>query len=162
VPVPGVRPRSASARSLAVVVDHEPSHRADASVLDLGVSQSDCLKSPRSQSAKMERTRSRFEDGTPKVRLLRDTERTMPEKSRTPDPVELTRRMFEAAMARFSDTVVLTIKTLAGRLAGGREPIQPADAYVFNIEAGRDVRWTTYQDIDNARAAAERLAAERG
>jgi hypothetical protein len=51
----------------------------------------------------------------------------MPEKSRTPDPVELTRRMFEAAIARFSDTVVLTIKTLAGRLAGGGEPIQHAE-----------------------------------
>jgi hypothetical protein len=58
--------------------------------------------------------------------------------------------------------VVLTINHQIARPVGVSGQVERYDAYVFLFEAGVFVRWTAYPDIDEARAAAERLAEERG
>jgi hypothetical protein len=47
-------------------------------------------------------------------------------------------------------------------LPGGGGSLRLHDAYVFLFEDGLIARHTAYRDIDEARAAAERLAEERG
>ena len=49
-----------------------------------------------------------------------------------------------------------------GRVVGTSGSVQLRYASVINWSDGLIVRNTTYTDIDEARAAAERLAAERG
>ncbi len=49
-----------------------------------------------------------------------------------------------------------------GRPAGSTGHVTTRQAYVFVLVAGSVARMTVYSDIDEARAAAERLAEERG
>jgi ketosteroid isomerase-like protein len=58
--------------------------------------------------------------------------------------------------------VVLTINHQIARPVGVSGHVELNDAYVLVFDAGALVRWTAYSDIDEARAAAERLAEERG
>ena len=57
--------------------------------------------------------------------------------------------------------IVLVINTLLGRLPGSREPLRQHNAYLFQLQDRLIVRWTAFMNIDEARAAAERLAEER-
>ena len=59
---------------------------------------------------------------------------------------------------RLGENVILTINTQMARLPGGSGVVRLHDAYVFVFEDSLIVRWTAYRDIDEARAAAERLA----
>ena len=63
---------------------------------------------------------------------------------------------------RFGENVILTINTQMARLPGSSGFVRPHDAYVFLFEDGLIARHTPYQNINQARAAAERLAKERG
>jgi ketosteroid isomerase-like protein len=63
---------------------------------------------------------------------------------------------------RLGENVILTINTQTARLPGGSGSVRLHDAYVFLFEDGLIARHTAYRDIDEARAAAERLAEERG
>ena len=63
---------------------------------------------------------------------------------------------------RLDENVILTINTQMARLPGSSGFVRLHDAYVFLFEDSLIVRWTAYRDIDEARAAAERLADERG
>jgi len=58
--------------------------------------------------------------------------------------------------------VIFTVNTQVARPTGSSGDVRLHDAYVFICEDSRIVRWTAYQNIDQARAAAERLAEERG
>jgi ketosteroid isomerase-like protein len=59
--------------------------------------------------------------------------------------------------------VVLTINHQIARPVGVSGQVELNDAYVLLFsEAGVLVRWTAYSDIDEARAAAQRLAESRG
>jgi ketosteroid isomerase-like protein len=58
--------------------------------------------------------------------------------------------------------VVLSISHQTARPVGVSGEVVRSDAYLFLFEAGGCVRWTAYPDIDEGRAAAERLAEERG
>ena len=60
------------------------------------------------------------------------------------------------------EDAVLVINTLFGRLPGSAEPLRQHNAYLFQFQDGLIVRWTTFMDIGNAYAVAERLAKERG
>jgi hypothetical protein len=60
------------------------------------------------------------------------------------------------------DAVVLTISTQVARLLGSSEHVRQHNAFVFRFDHRMVERWTSYGDIDEARAAAERLAEERG
>jgi ketosteroid isomerase-like protein len=144
---------------------------------------------------------------------LRDTARTMPDESTTPDLVELTRRQFEFAdrgdwdailetyahdavwelrqgatfegvdairelwvdyfsayeefeveteeILDFGNGVILAVNKQKARLVGSASHIQTREAFLYTWERGVVVRVTMYTDIDEARAAAERLAEER-
>jgi ketosteroid isomerase-like protein len=63
---------------------------------------------------------------------------------------------------RFGENVILTINTQMARLPGSSGFVRLHDAYVFLFEDGLIARHTPYQNINQARAAAERLAKERG
>jgi ketosteroid isomerase-like protein len=60
------------------------------------------------------------------------------------------------------DGVILTINRQKARPVDSSGHVHRHDAWVFLGEEGMIVRWTAYPDIDEARAAAERLAEERG
>jgi limonene-1,2-epoxide hydrolase len=62
---------------------------------------------------------------------------------------------------RLGENVILTINTQTARLPDSSGFVRLHDAYVFLFEDSLIVRWTAYRDIDEARAAAERLAEER-
>src|SRR5947209_1261034 len=62
---------------------------------------------------------------------------------------------------RLGENVILTINTQMARLPGSSGFVRLHDAYVFLFEDSLIGRWTAYPDIDEARAAAERLAHER-
>jgi ketosteroid isomerase-like protein len=64
-------------------------------------------------------------------------------------------------ITRLGETVVLTINTQAARLAGSSGHLRLLNAFVLRFEDTLVARWTVYRDIDQARAAAERLAQER-
>jgi ketosteroid isomerase-like protein len=49
-----------------------------------------------------------------------------------------------------------------GRMKGSDAYVEARNAWVSLWNEGRMVRWTSYADTDKARAAAERLARERG
>ena len=152
---------------------------------------------------------------TPRCRT-RDTHSDMPEESTTPDPVELTRTVFEIGNRRDLDAlvgfwspdyvwdlspmglgvyvgasairgffedwqgayeefeaepveihdlgngVVFAVISQNARPVGSRGHVQFRYAAVAVWDAGLAVRTTNYSDLDEARAAAERLAEERG
>ena len=136
----------------------------------------------------------------------------MPQEATSPDLVELTRRLFEAAnrqdfdaalefyvphalwrgtvddaegvaairdlwvsyfsafeelrvilddVVDFGDGIILVDSRHVGRLLGGAA-LTERRAFVFEFVDGRVVKATDYVDFDDARADAERLAAERG
>ena len=58
--------------------------------------------------------------------------------------------------------VILTVQLTRGRPPGTTSYVENWEAFVVVVEDGRIVRTTNYSDIDEARAAAERLAQERG
>jgi ketosteroid isomerase-like protein len=58
--------------------------------------------------------------------------------------------------------VVLSVTHQTARPVGISGQVRRSDAYVFLFDAGACVRWTAYPDIEEGRAAAERLAKERG
>jgi hypothetical protein len=58
--------------------------------------------------------------------------------------------------------VLFTVNQQVARPTGSSGNVRLHDAYVFICEESRIVGWTAYQSIDEARAAAERLAQERG
>jgi hypothetical protein len=113
---------------------------------------------------------------------------TMAEESTTPDLVALTRRQFDAvnrrdmdaAMSRFPpdgvyDTspdgldvldlghgIVFSLVRQTARPAKGTGHLQRREAYVLEWVEDLIRRTTVYTDIDEGRAAAERLAEERG
>jgi len=61
------------------------------------------------------------------------------------------------------DGVVLAVVTQEGRPVGVDGQVHQREGWAFYWSAdGRIVRLTTHADIDEARAASERLAAERG
>ena len=63
---------------------------------------------------------------------------------------------------RLGENVILTINTQTARLPGSGGFVRLHDAYVFLFEDGLIARHTPYRYTDEARAAAERLAEERG
>ena len=72
---------------------------------------------------------------------------------------------WEAVMAEvleLDNGVVFTVNQQVARPTGSSGNVRLHDAYVFICENSRIVLWTAYQDIDEAHAAAERLAEERG
>jgi len=58
--------------------------------------------------------------------------------------------------------VVLTIYHQEGRPVGGNNYVRVSSAFVGEFVGGMAMRGTVYADIDEARAAAERLAETRG
>ena len=90
----------------------------------------------------------------------------MAEESTTADVVELQKRLTDAANRRDGDAV------MALYAPDGVWGMSPMGMGVYEVELryaaasvwdeGRVVRLTNYGDIDEARAAAERLAEERG
>jgi ketosteroid isomerase-like protein len=58
--------------------------------------------------------------------------------------------------------VVLSVLRESGRLVGGKGRVEQRVAHVIATANGRIERQTHYTDITEARAAAERLAEERG
>jgi ketosteroid isomerase-like protein len=58
--------------------------------------------------------------------------------------------------------VALAVLRHDGRPVGSTGQVSTRQAYVFVLVAGLIARMTVYADIDEARAAAERLAEERG
>jgi ketosteroid isomerase-like protein len=85
------------------------------------------------------------------------------------------RRLFENWIDAFEDFeieaeevldlgngVVFAVLRQSVRPFGGSEHVPLRAAWVYEWAAGMVVRVTTYRDIDEARAAAERLAEERG
>jgi hypothetical protein len=90
----------------------------------------------------------------------------MPEESTTPDLVELTRGLFEAADRRDFDAigngVILTVVIQTARPVGSSGEVRLRYAMVGAWTESLIVSLTNYGDIDEARAAAERLAEERG
>jgi len=72
---------------------------------------------------------------------------------------------WEAVMAEvleLDNGVVFTVNQQVARPTGSSGNVRLHDAYVFICEDSKIVRWTVYQNIDEARAVAERLAEERG
>jgi hypothetical protein len=65
-------------------------------------------------------------------------------------------------IVRLGEGAVLTISTQVARLVGGSESFRLHNGHIFRFEDELVVRVTVYHDIDEARAAAERLAKERG
>ena len=61
----------------------------------------------------------------------------------------------------FGNGVILANNRHVGRLIGGAA-LAERRAFVYEFVGGRVVKTTDYTDIDQARAAAERLAQERG
>ena len=57
--------------------------------------------------------------------------------------------------------VVFAPQVVTGRYAGSTTAVQLRNAVVYEFKQGFVVRSSTYVDIDEARAAAERLAEER-
>ena len=57
--------------------------------------------------------------------------------------------------------VVYTVNDQHARLVGSTGAVRLRDAWVCDFVEGQQVRLTVYPDIDEARAAAERLAEER-
>jgi hypothetical protein len=70
--------------------------------------------------------------------------------STTPDAVEFTRRLYK------------TVSIQTGRPVSSSGDVQIRFAAVHTWAEGLIVRITTYGDVDEARAAAERLAESRG
>jgi ketosteroid isomerase-like protein len=71
---------------------------------------------------------------------------------------------FEMDLREVSDLgggVVFTVQLTRGRPRGTNAYVEGWEAYVMVLEDGVIVRNTNYSDIDEARAAAERLAKER-
>ena len=58
--------------------------------------------------------------------------------------------------------VLLAVNTMSGHPLGSLGEVRQRGAFVYEVKAGFAVRGTAYTDIDEARAAAERLAEERG
>jgi ketosteroid isomerase-like protein len=58
--------------------------------------------------------------------------------------------------------VVFSVNDQHARLAGSSGAIRLRDAWVCDFREGLVARLTVYPDIDEARAAAERLAESRG
>jgi len=72
---------------------------------------------------------------------------------------------FEMDLREVSDLgrgVVFTVQFTRGRPPGTTAYVEGWEAYVVVLEGGVILRYTNYSDIDEARAAAERLAKERG
>jgi ketosteroid isomerase-like protein len=66
------------------------------------------------------------------------------------------------ALLDLGDGVGLEVFTQRGRLTGSTGEVHQRSARVVRAVDGLTVRLTSYTDIDEARAAAERLAQERG
>ena len=66
-----------------------------------------------------------------------------------------------ADLVAFGD-VVLTVNRHSGRLRDSSAPVILDNAWVFVCHDNAIARWTAYNDVDEARAAADRLAKERG
>ena len=62
----------------------------------------------------------------------------------------------------FGAGVVFTAVRMQGRMTGGRSSVEQHTAWIYEWADGAAARVTIYLDIDEARAAAERLAQERG
>jgi ketosteroid isomerase-like protein len=62
----------------------------------------------------------------------------------------------------FGNGLVLAVNQQEGRLVGSTSHIRTREAFVYTWRGGVVVRVTMYRDIDEARAAAERLAESRG
>ena len=58
--------------------------------------------------------------------------------------------------------VVLAVNTMRSHPGGSSAEVRQRGAFIYATEAGLTVRVTSSSDIDAARAAAERLAEERG
>jgi len=72
---------------------------------------------------------------------------------------------FEMDLREVSDLgrgVVFTVQFTRGRPPGTTAYVEGWEAYVVVLEGGVILRYTNYSDIDEGRAAAERLAEERG
>ena len=65
-------------------------------------------------------------------------------------------------IVQVGEDIVLVSTTLAGRLPGSSETLRLHGGYLYEFQDGLIVRWAIYPGIDEARAAAERLAEERG
>jgi hypothetical protein len=105
---------------------------------------------------------------------VRDTQRTMPEESTTPDPVELMRKV-ENLLGLHPELLVNALPVFqesANRRATLKRT-HPQRRHVPNSVTGKEaehrasldengIQLTNYTDIAEARSAAERLAGERG
>jgi len=61
----------------------------------------------------------------------------------------------------FGDGVVLVVVRMQGRMTGAGGPVEQHTAWIYEWAEGTVLRVTIYLDIDEARAAAERLTKER-
>jgi uncharacterized membrane protein len=62
----------------------------------------------------------------------------------------------------FGNGVILAVNQQIARLVGSASHIETREAFVYTWVGSVVVRVTMYRDIDEARAAAEQLAQERG
>jgi ketosteroid isomerase-like protein len=65
-------------------------------------------------------------------------------------------------IVHFGDNVTLAVSVQKGRPVGSAGDVRIRFAAVYSWAEGMIARATTYLDVDEARAAAERLAQERG
>jgi ketosteroid isomerase-like protein len=88
--------------------------------------------------------------------------------------VEAIRRLFEDYYGAYAELdaeaeeildvgngVVLAVNLQKARMVGSTAHVETREVFVYEWDDGEVVRVTMYRDIDEGRAAAERLAAER-
>jgi hypothetical protein len=90
----------------------------------------------------------------------------MPQQSTTPDLAQFAAyEDWEGEVEELLDLgcgVGFAVLVQRGRPVGGTGFVQLRQGFVACVENGMVAQITTYPDVDEARAAAERLAAERG
>jgi hypothetical protein len=86
----------------------------------------------------------------------------MSEESTATDLAEVARAAVEALNVDLGGGVVLAVNDQRGRLAGSTAEVRLRDAWVYECADAVIARLTMYLDVEEARAAAERLAEERG
>ena len=64
-------------------------------------------------------------------------------------------------IVQVGEGIVLVRTTLAGRLPGSSETLRLHGGYLYEFQNGLIVRWAIYRNLDEARAAADRLAKDR-
>jgi ketosteroid isomerase-like protein len=71
-------------------------------------------------------------------------------------------RVYVEEIRDFGGGVVLAVNRQTARVTGSSMDVRTREAFLYVWDDDRIVKVTMYQDLDEARAAAERLAQERG